>query len=238
MDLALSGRSVLVTGGGSGIGRACAELFAAEGARVLTLDLRGDVDLVADVTDEGAVRAAVDRAAERHGGLDVVVCCAGISGPVGTAATEVSVADWDAVFAVNVRGPFLVAKHAARHLAAASSPAIVMLGSDSAVVAAPGMAPYCASKGALLMLARALSVDLAQDGIRVNCVCPSVVDTPMSRADLGVVAEGFADAPFPVQTAQDVARQVAFLASPASASVNGTHLLADFGTTARSSLPA
>jgi dihydroanticapsin dehydrogenase len=97
------------------------------------------------------------------------------------------------------------------------------------------MAPYCSSKGAVLMLTKALAVDLADQGTRVNCVCPSVVDTPMSRADLGLEDAGFAEAPFPVQSATDVANLVAFLASPVSRPVNATHLLADFGDTARSS---
>jgi NAD(P)-dependent dehydrogenase (short-subunit alcohol dehydrogenase family) len=167
-----------------------------------------------------------------------VICCAGVSGPVGTPAWEVDAAAFDDVMAVNVRGPFLVAKHARRHLLAADGPcAIVFVASDSALVAAPGMAPYCTSKGALLMLMRALSVDLAPDAIRVNCVCPSIVDTPMSRGDLERPA-GFAGEPFPVIEAREVARHLIYLASPAAMSINATALVVDHGYLARSGFPA
>jgi dihydroanticapsin dehydrogenase len=95
------------------------------------------------------------------------------------------------------------------------------------------MTPYCTSKGALLMLVRSLATDLREHGIRVNCVCPGVVDTPMSRADLEL-PDGFEGVDFPVQSAGDVARLVLFLASPASIPVNGTHLLSDSGVLAQS----
>lgn len=111
-----------------------------------------------------------------------------------------------------------------------------MLASDSSFVAAPGMVAYNASKGAVLQLVRALSVDLGPRGIRVNCVCPSVVDTPMARADLGDAALDHAD--FPVQRPADVAAHVLYLASPISRPVNGTALVSDFGYLARSSFPA
>jgi NAD(P)-dependent dehydrogenase (short-subunit alcohol dehydrogenase family) len=244
VDLGLAGRSVLVTGGASGIGAACARVLAGEGARVTVLDRdpRGsgaagaEAFVRADVTQEAEVRAALRTVAAR-GPLDAVVCCAGISGPVGTPAHEVDVDAWDAVMAVNARGPFLVAKHARALLAGRAGAAMVLVASDSALVAAPGMAPYCASKGAVLMLARALSVDFAPDGIRVNCVCPSIVDTPMSRGDLDL-PDGFAGQDFPVIDPTEVARHCAYLAAPLSAAVNGAALVADHGFLARSGFPA
>ncbi|RKT54872.1 SDR family NAD(P)-dependent oxidoreductase [Saccharothrix australiensis] len=236
MDLGFTDRKVLVTGGASGIGLACARAFRAEGARVVALDrARGpaDVDTVlADVTDEPGLAEAVTTAVRRLGGLDVVVGCAGISGPVGTPLVDTSAADLAAVLAVNVTGQLLLAKHTYPHLATGG--AIVFLASDSAFVATPGMAPYCASKGAVVALTRALAVEL--DRVRVNCVCPSVVDTPMARADLGDEAIDHAD--FPVQRVEDVARQVLFLAGPHARPVNGQALLSDFGFSARSSFPA
>ncbi|WP_346218113.1 SDR family oxidoreductase, partial [Amycolatopsis pretoriensis] len=185
----------------------------------------------ADVTDEPAFAAAVDTLARHLGGFDVVVGCAGVSGPVGKPLAETTAAEVAAVLAVNVTGPFLLVKHALPHLADGGS--VVLLGSDSAFTAAPGMVPYCASKGAVVALTRALSVEVP--GVRVNCVCPSVVDTPMARGDLGDLLD---DPAFPVQAAEDVARQVLFLASPASRPVNGQALLADFGMSARSAFPA
>ena len=126
MDLGLAGRSVLVTGGASGIGAACARVLGDEGARVTVLDRdpRGagaagaEAFVRADVADEAEVRSALRTVAAR-GPLDAVVCCAGISGPVGTPAHQVDVEAWDAVMAVNARGPFLVAKHAQPLLAGA-----------------------------------------------------------------------------------------------------------------------
>ncbi|MFF2053393.1 SDR family NAD(P)-dependent oxidoreductase [Leifsonia sp. NPDC058194] len=251
MDLGLASAVTIVTGAASGIGRACARALVAEGSRVGLIDrdrAAGDglarelgpaaVFVAADVTDEDALRDAVDAVAERFGRVDAVVCCAGISGPFGQRVEEISVADFGTVLAVNVTGAFLTVKHAVRHLRSSAAPAVVLLASDSSFVAAPGMVPYNASKGALLQLTRALSVDLAENGFRVNCVCPSVVDTPMARADLGIGPEGWGDAGFPVQSPDDVARHVVYLVSPASRPVNGHALVSDFGYLARSSFPA
>ncbi|GAA4524032.1 SDR family NAD(P)-dependent oxidoreductase [Amycolatopsis samaneae] len=238
MRLDLAGKAVLVTGAASGIGLACARAFLAEGAQVGLVDresvpvLEGDVMAVrADVTDEPKLAAAIATVARRFGGLDVVVGCAGISGPVGTPLAETTVEDFASVLAVNVTGQFLLAKHARPWLSPGAS--VVFLASDSAFVCAPGMVPYCASKGAVVALTRALSVEL--DGVRVNCVCPSVVDTPMARGDLGPVLD---DPAFPVQAAEDVAQHVLYLASARSRTVDGQAVLADFGVSARSGFPA
>jgi len=195
----------------------------------------------ADVTVDAEVTAAVADAVAALGGLDVVVACAGVSGPVGTPLADTATAAWDAVFDVNVRGAFLVLRAAIPALQAAGGGDVVLVASDSALVAAPGMVPYCASKAAVLQLARAAAVELQRDGIRVNAVCPSIVDTPMSRGDLGIGLDdfaGFAAAPYPVQTADEVAAQLVFLASSVSRPVNGAALVSDFGYSARSSFPA
>ncbi len=248
MDLQLEGTTALITGAASGIGRATALALAAEGVRVALLDrdaaalaetadgCRDALVLVADVTDEQQVRTAVATGVAALGRLDAVVCCAGVSGPVGTAIEETDLAAWNAVFAVNVTGAFLVLKHALPALRAAAAASVVVLASDSAFVASPGMAPYCASKAALVQFGRALSVDLAGTGVRVNAVAPSIVDTPMSRGDLGSAA--FDDPGFPVQTAAEVAAHVVYLVSPRSRAISGTSLLSDFGYTARSGFPA
>ncbi|MBS2552375.1 SDR family oxidoreductase [Catenulispora sp. NL8] len=236
MDLRLADRVVVVTGGASGIGAACVEAFRAEGARVAVVDREPSAPWPVDVTDEARVAAALDAVAATHGGIDILVCCAGISGPVGTHVPEIAVRDWDSVMAVNARGAFLSAKHAVPHLRRAEAPSIVLLASDSSLLASEGMAPYCASKGAVLMLGKALATDLAPDGIRVNCVCPSIVDTPMSRADMGC-EDGFDGVGYPVQAAAEVAALVVFLASPVARPVNGTHLLSDFGMAAKSGFP-
>lgn len=248
MDLQLNGTTALITGAASGIGRATALALAAEGVRVALLDrdasalaetARGCVDAVVrvvDVTDATQVADAVSASVEELGGLDAVVCCAGISGPVGSSIEEISLRDWNAVFAVNVTGAFLVVAQALPALRASAAASVVLLASDSAFVSSPGMVPYCASKAALVQLGRSLSVDLAGDGIRVNSLAPSIVDTPMSRGDLG--AEAF-DAPaFAVQTPEDVASHVLYLVSPRSRAINGTTIVSDFGYSARSGFPA
>ncbi|WP_432491573.1 SDR family NAD(P)-dependent oxidoreductase [Kineococcus auxinigenes] len=237
MDLRLAGRAVLVTGGASGIGAAVVRALRSEGARALALDLAGGADVRADVTDEEQVARAVGQAVGELGGLDGLVCCAGVSGPVGIGAADVALADFERVTAVNTVGAFLTVKHAAAPLSAGRDPAVVLLASDSAFTAAPGMVPYCTSKGAVLALGRSLSVDLAGAGVRVNSVCPSIVDTPMSRTDLQA-PQGFGEAPYPVQAPEEVAHLVLFLLSPLARAVNGTHLLADFGASATSSFPA
>ncbi|MDQ4214590.1 SDR family oxidoreductase [Microbacterium capsulatum] len=248
MELELQGRTALVTGAASGIGRAVARALAAEGVRVALLDrdaaglagtaalCPGSVAVVADVTDEGSVAAGVDRAIDVLGALHTVVCCAGISGPVGSGIEQTSLSAWQAVFAVNVTGAFLVLRRALPALRKAPAASVVLVASDSAYVASPGMAAYCASKAALVQFGRALSVDLAGDDVRVTTVSPSIVDTPMSRGDLG--DDAFAARSFPVQSADEVAAHVVYLASPRAAAVNGSGILSDFGFSARSGFPA
>lgn len=260
MELGIGGRSALVTGAARGIGRAVAAALCAEGVRVALLDRSAAAvqdaaaalmpdggrgagsgttafPVAADVTDPAQVAAAVSLAADALDGLDILVSCAGVSGPVGTPLADTSIEEWERVFAVNVTGSFLVLRATLPWLRRSDSGTAVLLASDSALVSTPGMVPYSASKAAVLQLARAASVELAPEGIRVNAICPSIVDTPMSRGDLGL-EDGFASADYPVQSAEEVADQVLFLCSPRSRPVNGTALVSDFGYTARSSFPA
>ncbi len=251
LDLLLNGASVLITGGASGIGAVCAEAFARQGAAVALLDRDADnveakvvalrarghdaLALVADVTDDAAMALAVNQAARWRGRLDILVCCAGISGPVGRTAPDIAPAEWAQVMAVNLGGVFHAARHALPLLETSAHGSMVVLASDSSFVAYPGMAPYSAAKGGVLMLTRALAVDHPR--VRVNCVCPSVVDTPMSRTDLGMDAVQMAEAPFPVIAPAQLANHVLFLASPVSAPMNGAALIVDFGYMARPSFP-
>jgi NAD(P)-dependent dehydrogenase (short-subunit alcohol dehydrogenase family) len=249
MDLELMDRVAVVTGGASGIGRACVERLLAEGAKVVILDRNPagravaadmashgrDVTFVqCDISIDTEVRESFASVLEKHAEIDVLLCCAGISGPVGATAPDISAEDWDRVMAINVRGSFLAAKHALPALTRSPVAAVMFVASDAALVAFEGMAPYCSSKGAVVMLAKSLSTDFPT--VRFNCLCPGVGDTPMSRADLGF-PDGFAETNLPVIPADQLARQAVFLVSPASYPINGTTLVSDFGYVARSALP-
>jgi NAD(P)-dependent dehydrogenase (short-subunit alcohol dehydrogenase family) len=248
----LDGAVVLITGAASGLGAALARRAAEKGATPVLLDRDGagaqeHADALGrgrarpahafavEVSDETAVRSAIAEVVGHLGGIDIVITCAGISGPVGSRLEEVTLADWQQVFAVNVTGAFLTLKHALPALRRSPHGAAVLLASDSALVAAPGMAPYCASKAAVVQLARALSVETAGE-VRVNAVCPSVVDTPMSRGDLD--RSDFLDTDYPVHRPENIAEHVLFLASPAATGIHGTALAVDFGYSARSAFPA
>ena len=254
MNSTMTHRRVLVTGGASGIGLAVANAFLDEGAQVGIISrTRSSIDralggpladyldrvhwAVADVAEEAAVQAAVEELAVALGGIDTAVAAAGTDGEMGASISDVTSAGFRAVLEVNVLGVFHTIKHALPFLAEAEHASVTLIGSDSGFVTTPGMLAYNASKGALVQLTRALSFELYEaHGIRVNSVCPSIVDTPMARRGLAV--ENFEGAPYPVQAAQDVAHSVLYLASERSTAINGVNLLSDFGYSVRSSFPA
>ncbi|MFD1211051.1 SDR family NAD(P)-dependent oxidoreductase [Arthrobacter sp. GCM10027362] len=247
-------RRIVVTGGSSGIGFAVARFFLESGARVgiigrdaarleaaaeeLRRTTAGNVRTAcADVRDEEKIGPAIGELAGSMGGIDALVAAAGAEGEMGAACEDITAASFRDVLDINVTGTFLAVQAALPHLKRARDASIVIIGSDSGFVAVPGMLAYNASKGALVQLTRALAVELFDaHGIRVNSVCPSIVDTPMARRGLGV--ESFADAAYPVQESDDIAWSVGYLASRRSRAVNGVNLLSDFGYTGRSSFPA
>ncbi len=238
---------VLVTGAASGIGAACVARFRRDGARVAALDrnaerlthVDADARVVADVDVEDELRRAVDKAASALGGLDVAVACAGIAGR-GTVA-DTPLADWERIFAVNVRGVYLTGKAAIPHLRRAGGGAIVNVASQLGLVAAPNAAAYCASKGAVVLLTRAMALDHAAEGIRVNCVCPGPTDTPMLEMYFGATPDPAAErelyeraqAHGRLVTPDEVADAIAYLASPAAASTIGAALVVDGGYSIR-----
>jgi NAD(P)-dependent dehydrogenase (short-subunit alcohol dehydrogenase family) len=181
----------LVTGAASGIGRATAILLAGRGAAVACLDVNADglaetaaaigeraVPIPCDVTDLAAVEAAVSQAAADLGGRDAVENVAGVGDFTGDVA-EIAPEEWARVLAVNLTGPFHVSRAAIPHLRAAGGGAIVNVSSQFGLVGCLASPAYCASKAGLIGLTRAMAIDHTEEGIRVNCVCPGPVDTPM-----------------------------------------------------------
>ncbi|MFD7999518.1 SDR family NAD(P)-dependent oxidoreductase [Streptomyces mirabilis] len=255
INLGFKDRNILIIGGTSGIGLAAAGLFAGEQACVGIVGRSADrlesalkklrashpeakiVGCVGDVADEDSMRNAINSIVSELCGIDHVVNSAGIAGSFGESVDQVRAEDFIEVQRVNVLGAFLAAKLTLPYLKEGVDPTYTLVGSDSGFVTAPGMLAYNASKGAVVQLTRALSVELHKPhGIRVNSVCPSIVDTPMSRDGMGV--DSFAEVDYPVSTPEQIAWLVLALASPNSIAVNGASLLADYGYHARSSFPA
>jgi 2-keto-3-deoxy-L-fuconate dehydrogenase len=231
-----------VTGGGSGIGLATARLLAARGARVAVLDLdpaavaaEDLLPLVADVTDEGSVAAAVAAAVDRLGGLDVLVNNAGI-GAVGTVEDN-PYEEWRRVLDTNLLGAVRTSRAALPHLRRSRSAAIVNTCSIAATAGLPNRALYSATKGALLSLTLAMAADHVREGIRVNCVAPGTVDTPWVRRLLAQAPDEQAEllalrARQPtgrLVSAEEVAAAIAYLASPLAAATVGSVLAVDGG---------
>ena len=231
----MNGTTALVTGGGSGIGRAVAELLLERGASVAVLDRSvadmpdGAIALEADVTDDAAVRAAVSRL----DALDVLVNNAGIGAQGDVAANDD--AEWHHVYDVNVVGMVRVTRAALPLLRRSSRAAIVNTSSVAAVVGLPNRALYSATKGAVYALTLAMATDLLPDGIRVNCVTPGTADTPWVQRLLDAAEDPEAEraaleARQPsgrLVTAREVAEAIVYLA--ASSATTGTALAVDGG---------
>ena len=191
----LEGKTALVTGGRGGIGRAIVARFLREGATVYATDLSesGSLDQHDDdgsrfirmnVADEGEVQAAMAQVQAEEGKLDILVNAAGIE--IEKTIEETSLAEWNQSFAVNVTGTFLTSKYALPLLRAAaksgSSASLINFGSYDGFIADPGLAAYCATKGAVHALTRAMACDHGPEGIRVNAICPGYIDTPMLQS--------------------------------------------------------
>lgn len=237
----LSHRVCVVTGAASGIGRAVLREFAAQGAVTVCLDLTPSTDpavdtsLVCDVTSEDAVAAAFDEVVRVHGRVDVAVMNAGVALEV--PLLDTSQEDWDRLIAVNLTGAFLGAKHAVRSMAGQGG-SLVFVASMSGLVATASEPAYCASKAGVLGLSRAIAADYASAGVRSNCVCPGVVDTPMTSMQFAGHEE-FRDEVERMHPLgrfarpEEIARAVTYLASDDASFVTGTALTVDGGYTAR-----
>jgi NAD(P)-dependent dehydrogenase (short-subunit alcohol dehydrogenase family) len=248
----MSGKVALVTGAAGGIGRATARRFVEEGATVWLTDLDGGVlsDVAAslgaavcgwsagDVSDERTALAAVDGCVARFGGVDVLFANAGTEGRVGP-LTSLAVEDFTKVLAINVIGPWLFIKHAAPEIARRGGGSIVCTSSIAGLIGSAGMAPYIASKHAVIGLVKTAALELAPMGIRVNAINPGPIDNRMMRSIEGQAAPGAAEqvkagftAMVPLRrygTNEEIANLALFLASDESSYSTGACFLADGG---------
>jgi NAD(P)-dependent dehydrogenase (short-subunit alcohol dehydrogenase family) len=251
----LAGKIALVTGAGSGIGRAAAVRFAAEGAAVGVLDVAADpaaetaeiigkdggraLAVTADVGDAARVADAVTRVAAGLGPIDVLYNNAGVDSAGSVAVAEED--DWDRALRVNAKGTFLVSRAVLPHMPEAGG-AIVNQGSVAGLVGVPNFAAYCAAKGAVIALTRSMAVDLAPRGIRVNVICPGTVYTPLMEPMLRARGDGDLQAglaktllKYPIGrlgTPEEIANVALFLASDEASFLTGSVVTPDGGMTA------
>jgi meso-butanediol dehydrogenase/(S,S)-butanediol dehydrogenase/diacetyl reductase len=239
----LAGRTALVTGAASGIGAACATRFAAEGAQVAGLDVADQPAGSSttgwwrvDVRDESAVKRAIAEIVASLGHLDVLVNAAGVLS-VGSADT-MEREEWDRVLGVNLTGTWLVSKYVVHHMAERRSGSIVNLASIEGLIGFSGQTAYNVSKGGVLLLTRNMAVDFGAAGVRVNCLCPGLIETPLTEIlhdpAFKVIHDRFVEWHLLGRAGQpdEVAAAALFLASDDASFVHGAALTVDGGLTA------
>jgi NAD(P)-dependent dehydrogenase (short-subunit alcohol dehydrogenase family) len=242
----LEGQVSWISGAASGIGEGVARLFAAEGARVVLIDLQGergqrvcdeiraaggDAEFIrCDVGSENDVRQSMDQTVKRFGALHSIVNSAGIVHI--TPLHEYSEQEWDRLMAINVKSIFFSVKHGFAHLRKNPRSYVVNIGSISSFVGQANTPAYTTSKGAVLQLSRSIALDYAADGVRCNCICPGITDTPMLREHMGdqALAERLKRVPMGVAlTPNDIAKAALYFACEDSSGITGTSLTIDAG---------
>lgn len=251
----LEGKVAVITGAGSGIGAASSHILAAEGAAVVLfgLDTRDLETVRSDIAEDGGealaiagdvsmatdVKNLMERASEVFGGIDILFNNAAVM--LNKTVVELSEEEWDRVIAVNLKGVFLGCKHAIPYMEERGGGSIINCGSPHAFATQPKIAPYAAAKGGVLALTRQVAIDFARIGVRVNCVVPGTIDTPMLRNSQQLSEDPEADRrewadKHPLGrlgTPEDVARAVLWLASDDSHFTTGSVLSVDGGLLAQ-----
>jgi len=245
MGRRLEGQTAWISGAASGIGAATARLFAEEGANVALVDISANwgvfarataaVFIQADVSVEDQVRDSLAQTVARFEGLHIIVNCAGLVQV--KLLHEYDEADWDRLMGVNLKSIFFSVKHGLQHLKRHLRSYVVNVGSISSFVGQAATPAYTASKAAALGLSRSIALDYAAIGLRCNCVCPGITDTPMLREHLdktpdpqAALARRLRRVPMrSALTPQDIARAVLYLSCEDSAGVTGTSLVVDGG---------
>jgi NAD(P)-dependent dehydrogenase (short-subunit alcohol dehydrogenase family) len=239
----LEGKVCVITGTASGIGAESARLFAAEGAKVVGIDLDaeqavGALTIAADVADEEQVRSAIEQAAGQFGRIDVLMNNAGINPTDDGSVLETTLESWQRVQDVNLRSVFLCCKHGIPHLLAAGGGSVINVASFVAVMgAAVSQGSYTASKGAVLSLSRELGVEFAGQGVRVNALCPGPVNTPLLKELFAKDPERAAKRLVHIPMGrfgepEEIAKAALFLASDDSTFVTASTFLVDGGLSA------
>ncbi len=250
----LENKVALITGAASGIGHATARRFAEEGATVIGFDLNaagehwqdvvslavGSEFVTGDVTREADVVSTVEGVSKAHGRIDILVNAAGVSSYGDT--TDVEEDEWDRVMNINLKGSFLFAKHAARVMLAQGSGSIVHIASVEGLLGLNGQISYGTSKGAVIQMTRNMAADFAKRGIRVNCVCPGAIETPLTAVLQDESMKPIKDQMVSAHLlgrfgeAIEIANAILFLASDEASFVTGHPLVVDGGWTAGSVL--
>ncbi len=254
MDLGLTGKVAMITGSGSGIGRATAVAFAGEGAKVVVsdidvaggeqtvrtiVDIGGEATFIqCDVSKSADVQALVKGTVAKYGSLDCAFNNAGIEGIVAL-TPEYPEDEWDRVINVNLKGVWLCLKYELEQMIKQGSGAIVNTSSIAGLIGQAGFSAYCASKGGVTQLTRTVALEYAKSGIRVNAVCPAGVETPLTQR-IGKYYETHADllnllaSPIPrMAQPEEIARNVVWLCSDVNGYVTGTLMTIDGGFTAQ-----
>jgi len=239
MNQPLQGKAAIVTGGAGGIGSAIARAFLDAGAKVAVVDLqldhapKGALAIKCDVSSETDTRGAVEHAAKAFGGLHILVNTAALRDASAT-VTELDLASWNKVFAVNVGGAFLMSRWVVPHMARAGGGSIIHIASQLGSVGTPGRVAYCATKGALITMAKAMASDHAAQKIRVNTLSPGAIETERMPLRFGTM-EKAREALGPkhllnrLGKPEEIAAAAVFLASDASSFMTGADLLVDGG---------